>query len=300
EMTLDLMKKDDWSLFAAVFQGTDHGSHMFWRFLDPEHPSYDEQALQKYGDTILSVYQRADKMVGQVLDDVMKDGDSLIVMSDHGFNTWRKSVNLNKWLVDQGYLAEKQSVLSNIMGGDQKSSVYKLFSKGTEFFEWVDWSKSKAYALGLGQVYINLEGREKEGIVTENERSALIDELIEKLKGLRDPETGEVVLSAVYRADKIYKGDNMEYAPDIVIGCAPGYRVSWQTTLGVAAEDLIEINHKKWSGDHCSLDRESIPGVLFSTEPITVTDPELIDLTPSILSLFGIPKPERCDGRVIF
>ena len=296
EMVLDQMRRDDWELFATVFQGTDHISHMFWRLIDEEHPMYDEELAAEYGDAILRIYQRADDLVGIVLNEIMREGDNLIVMSDHGFQTWRKSVNLNRWLEDNGYLVRQHSLLQSIM----PSTVGALFDPNSEFLLWVDKSQTRAYALGLGQIYINLEGREKEGIVSVADRSVLIDEIIEGLKGMVDPETGGPVLLNAYRGDEIYHGDNMEYAPDIVVGFAPGYRVSWQTCLGVSANDLIEINMKKWSGDHCSTDRSTCIGVLFSTVPITVDDPELIDLTPSMLSLFGIDPPSRCDGRVIF
>lgn len=299
DMAFDQMKKRNWRIFASIFQATDHVQHMFWRFIDPMHPAYNKESAEEFGNTILDVYQRADRFVGKVMDEILDENDALIVMSDHGFNSFRKAVNINRWLVDNGYLAEKPSMKLGRSSG-KKSSVYELFSRGSEFFGWVDWSKSKAYALGLGQIYINLEGREKNGIVTENERSELIDTIIKGLEEIRDPETGDRVIIKAYRADELYHGDNMKYAPDIVVGFAPGYRVSWQTTLGVAAENLIEINDRKWSGDHCSFDPSLTRGVFFSTEPITVPDPSIIDLTPSILSLVGIDKPDRCDGRIIF
>jgi len=299
-IVVDLMKKEDWTLYSAVFQATDHVSHMFWRLLDPQHPMYDPDLAEQYGDSILRVYQRADALVGRVMDEVLDDDDVLLVMSDHGFQTWHKAVNLNRWLVDNGYLAEKFDPLAGLRRGGSPSSVYELFSPGSQFFGWVDWSQSRAYALGLGQIYLNLEGRESQGIVTENERDALIDEIVAGLREMRDPDTGERMLVGVYPADEIYHGDSMTYAPDIVVGFAPGYRVSWQTCLGVAAEDLVEVNHKRWSGDHCSFDASTCLGVLFSTVPITVDDPSLIDLAPSILSLVGVEKPARCDGRVIF
>jgi predicted AlkP superfamily phosphohydrolase/phosphomutase len=293
---MEQMRRDDWELFSTVFQGTDHVQHMFFRLIDETHPMYDPVLAEQYGDAILTVYQRADALVGRVMDEIMREGDNIIVMSDHGFQSWRKCVNLNRWLEDNGYIARKHSLLNSILPG----AVGELFDPNSEFFKWVDWSGTKAYALGLGQIYINLEGREAEGIVTEAERSALIDEIIAGLREMRDPETGDLLLIDAYRADEIYHGDSMEYAPDIVVGFAPGYRVSWQTTLGVSALDLVEVNYRKWSGDHCSFDRSVCIGVMFSTIPITVDDPELIDLTPSILSVFGIDKPERCDGRVIF
>lgn len=296
DIVVDQMKRDDWQLFSTVFQGTDHVSHMFWRLIDPEHPMYDPVLAEQYGDSILKVYQRADDLVGRVMNEIMRDGDNLIVMSDHGFQTWRKCVNLNRWLEDNGYLARNRNLLGSIM----PSAVGELFDPSSQFFQWVDWSGTQAYALGLGQIYLNLDGREAQGIVTDAEKSALIDEIIAGLLTMTDPETGERVILNAYRGDVIYHGDSMEYAPDIVVGFMPGYRVSWQTTLGVSATDLIEVNNKKWSGDHCSTDRSTCIGVLFSTIPITVEDPELIDLTPSMLSTFGIEKPSRCDGRVIF
>ncbi|HDS29887.1 MAG TPA: hypothetical protein ENN67_02460, partial [Firmicutes bacterium] len=215
-MVLDQMKQNEWRLFAAIYQATDHVSHMFWRTLDPDHPMYSEEIAEKYGDAILTVYQRADTLVGKVMDEVMDDDDELIVMSDHGFNSFRYSVNLNRWLTDNGYMTEKPNLLANLMGGELRG-VPELFKRQQQFFEWVDWSKTKAYALGLGQIYINLEGREAKGIVSQNERDALIDEIIEGLKELRDPATGLPVLVGAYRGDAIYHGDNMEYAPDIVV-----------------------------------------------------------------------------------
>ena len=164
----------------------------------------------------------------------------------------------------------------------------------------MDWSKSKAYALGLGQIYLNLEGRESQGIVTANEKDELIDEIIAGLKEMVDPATGTPMLINAYRADEIYHGDHMEYAPDIVVGFQDGYRVSWQTTLGVAAEDLVELNMKKWSGDHCSFDPSITQGVLFSNIGITKEEPSLLDIAPSMLSLLGAPKPDRMDGEIIF
>ncbi len=300
DMVVDQMARDDWRIFAAVFQGTDHISHMFWRTIDPGHPMYTEESAERHGLVILDIYRRADALVGRVIDEILDDDDELIVMSDHGFNSFRYAVNLNRWLVDNGYMTEKISLLSSILGGGQERSVPELFKRQQEFFEWVDWSETRAYALGLGQIYINLEGREAKGIVSENERSDLIDEVIDGLLEITNPETGERIILNAYRADEIYHGDSMELSPDIVVGFAEGYRVSWQTTLGVAAEDLVEPNMKRWSGDHCSYDPTITLGVLFSTVPITVDDPSIMDLAPSMLGLVGVEKPERCDGRLIF
>ncbi|HEX9745940.1 MAG TPA: alkaline phosphatase family protein [bacterium] len=301
EMALSEMKAhEDWEMFASIFFVTDHVQHMFYRLIDPLHPMYDPGLADQYGDSIKDVFIEADNFVGRVMNEVMEPGDVLIVISDHGFNSFRNSVNINRWLVDNGYLYEKPNLLSGLLSDDGDQSVSNLFDNQKKFFQWVDWSKSKAYALGLGQIYLNLEGRESQGIVTANEKDELIDEIIAGLKEMVDPATGTPMLINAYRADEIYHGDHMEYAPDIVVGFQDGYRVSWQTTLGVAAEDLVELNMKKWSGDHCSFDPSITQGVLFSNIGITKEEPSLLDIAPSMLSLLGAPKPDRMDGEIIF
>ena len=178
--------------------------------------------------------------------------DRLIVLSDHGFNSFRCAVHLNRWLAEEGYLALKPGAPSS----------QSLFTN-------VDWTKSKAFALGLNGIFLNLSGREALGIVGPDAADALKRELSEKLKRWRDPHTGEPVVLTGYDGDQVYQGGRTADAPDLVIGYARGYHASGQTALGGVPDLLVEDNTRKWSGDHC-IEPSLVPGVLFTSfEPPT-------------------------------
>ncbi len=183
---------------------------------------------------------------------------------------------------------------------DKNYTLNDLFDKG-QFWVNTDWTKTKAYAMGLGQIYINLQGREKNGIVAPGEEYAkLQDELISKLKEIKDDETGESVILDVYRRDDIYHGEYIGNAPDLMIGFNEGYRVSWQTTLGGIPKDLLENNMKKWSGDHCSYDYKITAGVLLSNRKIAKSDPHLVDIAPTIFKTFRVSTLPNQDGKPLF
>jgi predicted AlkP superfamily phosphohydrolase/phosphomutase len=172
-----------------------------------------------------------------------------------------------------------------------------LFDKG-QFWVNTDWTKTKAYAMGLGQIYINLQGREKYGVVAPGEEySKLQDELITKLRDFRDPETGEPMINDVYKRDDIYHGEYIGNAPDLMVGFNDGYRVSWQTTLGGIPKDLVENNMKKWSGDHCSFDYKTTSGVFLSNKKISKADPKIIDIAPTVYKLLHIKPVQNLDGK---
>lgn len=291
KMTLGELKKNKIPLFVSVFTETDRVSHLFWRFLDQSHPLYSKAGAKKYGDSILKVYQAMDQIIG----DVLKEIDSktiLFVVSDHGFKSFRKGFNINTWLYKNGYLTFKK---------DSNSSQRKLddlFFK-TSFFEYVDWSRTKAYALGLGQIYLNLKGREAYGIVENGEEEQrLKDTIRKKLLEFRDVDNGIFPVREVYKREDIYHGEFFSEAPDLQIGFRDGYRVSWQTALGATPRDILEINRKKWSGDHCSFDYREVPGVLFSNKRLREKKISIIDLAPTFLSLLGTKKEPNMDGRV--
>ena len=189
---------------------------MFWRFRDPQHPAYDAALAKKYGDAVEKSYETVDAIVGDAARALGKD-DVLIVLSDHGFATWRRSVNYNSWLVDKGYLV--------LTGGAQRKSLEALFSRGA-FWENVDWSRSRAYAMGLGDVYVNLKGREKGGIVEPGASyEALRTELIEKLTAMTDPKNGERAVSRVFKREEIYRRFDPRLIPDLIVTNTVGYRV---------------------------------------------------------------------------
>ncbi len=282
-----------WDLLVWVSESTDRVQHMMWRFIDKTHPMYSEAEAAKYGDSILRVYLRADELVGEVLKRV-EPGTQVIVMSDHGFHSFRQAVNLNTWLVNEGFLAIKGQRA-------EVKSMNEMFLGSGQFWEKVDWSRTKAYAMGLGQVFINLKGREGQGTVDPADYKAVVDDLAARLLTITDPKTGARIMGGVYKRDDIYSGPFFNNAPDIQTGMADGYRVSWQTTLGGSPPgDIVYPNERKWSGDHCGFDYRTIPGILISNRKLTDAAPRVIDLGPTVLKYFGVPVPKEMDGKPLF
>jgi predicted AlkP superfamily phosphohydrolase/phosphomutase len=176
---------------------------------------------------------------------------------------------------------------------------------GGQFWENVDWSRTTAYAMGLGQIYLNLKDREGHGIVSPGAESAAVqNEIARKLLTLTDPKTGARMVDAVYKRDDIYSGPFLDNAAELQVGLAEGYRVSWQTALGGSPPGIVYPNMKKWSGDHGAFDYKTTPGTLISSRPIEVEGdaaiPRIIDLAPTVLKFFGLPIPSDIDGRPIF
>jgi predicted AlkP superfamily phosphohydrolase/phosphomutase len=286
------LKKQNWNLFVSVYETTDRFQHMFYRLIDPRHPYYDAELAAKYKNAIRDLYVQADKIVGKAMEYV-DENTTIMVLSDHGFHSFRKSVNINTWLVKNGYM-----YLHGMENPEYQ--LIDLFDKG-QFWVNTDWTKTKAYAMGLGQIYINLQGREKQGIVSPGEEySKLQEELITKLKEIKDEETGETVILDVYKRDDIYHGDYIGNAPDLMVGFNEGYRVSWQTTLGGIPKELLENNMKKWSGDHCSFDYKITAGVLLSNKKLSKSDPHLVDIAPTIFKTFQVSGLPNQDGKPLF
>ena len=286
------LKKGNWNLFVSVYESTDRFQHMFYRLIDKKHPYYDAELAAKYGNAIRDVYVHADKIVGKAMEYVDAN-TTIMVVSDHGFHSFRKSVNLNTWLVKNGYM--------HLHGMEDKSyKLADLFDRG-QFWVNTDWTKTKAYALGLGQIYINLQGREKHGTVSPGEDySKLQEEIITGLKKIVDEETGESVVRNVYKRDDIYRGEYIGNAPDLMVGFNEGYRVSWQTTLGGIPKDLLENNMKKWSGDHCAYDYEITAGVLLSNKKLAKTNPNIIDIAPTVFKTFQVSNLPNLNGKPLF
>jgi predicted AlkP superfamily phosphohydrolase/phosphomutase len=284
--------KEGGRLLVHYFEFPDRVAHVFWRFRDPEHPAYNARLAGRYGDAVEKSYETMDAIVGETMR-ALAPQDILLVLSDHGFATWRRSVNYNSWLVENGYL-----VLS---GGARRKSLEALFSRG-QFWESVDWSRSRAYAMGLGDVYINLKGREKNGIVEPGPPyEALRDELSRRLTALTDPKSGERAVSRVFRREQVYRRFNPRLIPDLIVTNRPGYRVSWQASLGVPTDTVFEDNRDVWSGDHCSLDPELVKGVFFASRRFrAVPTPAIADVTASVRALIGAPAPPDAAGKSLW
>ena len=273
-MFFDALEKTPKGLCTCVFDTTDRVQHMFWRYLDGRQDN-GEPAPDVIGD----LYERMDKLVGRVLDDI-NDHTLLLVISDHGFKSFTRGVNLNSWLHQNGYLALKPGATAS-----------------GEWFHDVDWSRTRAYTLGLNGLYLNLKGRELHGIVPPGaEADVLKEELLQKIDGLIDPASGKVGISGVFSTDVVYAGPYVGNAPDLIIGYGESYRASWDAVTGKVTAQVFEDNTKAWSGDHC-VDPRLVPGVLFSNQTITAEKPAIVDVAPTILKLFGLAKPAHMDGK---
>jgi predicted AlkP superfamily phosphohydrolase/phosphomutase len=292
QVILNRIDKRDWDLLVGVIESTDRVQHMMWRLVDEKHPLYDAALAARFGDAILRVYRRADQFVGEVLEH-LEPGTTLLIVSDHGFHSWRKAVNLNTWLVQEGYMA--------LQGLEPADPPVPVVTGGGTFWENVDWTRTRAYAMGLGQIYFNLRGRESRGIVDAGaETRQLSEELAARLLTMTDPDDGSRIVRAVYKRDDVYSGEFLGNAPDLQVGMEEGYRVSWQTTLGGTPPGLVYPNMKKWSGDHGGYDVTTTAGVLISSRPLAREAASILDIAPTVLKFFGVPVPTEIDGRSIF
>jgi predicted AlkP superfamily phosphohydrolase/phosphomutase len=264
---------------VCVFDITDRLQHMLWRYIDPKHPANRDKESDLHKNAIEELYKKADEIVGRVLAYV-DDRTALVVMSDHGFKSFRRGVNLNSWLRKEGYL-----FLEN---GDESG----------EWFDGVDWTRTKAYALGLGGIFVNVKGREAKGIVEPEDVPNLVMELKDLLTGLKDDATGEVAINTAYDTREVYSGPYVVEGPDLVIGYNAGHRASWDGVTGKVTGEVFTDNTRAWSGDHC-IDPECVPAVLISNRKITADRPSIQDVAPSILSLFGVGVPPYMDGRAV-
>jgi predicted AlkP superfamily phosphohydrolase/phosphomutase len=293
QVILQRLDAHQWDLLVGVIESTDRVQHMMWRLIDPQHPMYDKALAARFGDAIERVYRRCDDFVGEVLSRI-DTSTPILIVSDHGFHSFRQSVNLNTWLVQEGFMA-----LQGQAPGEKK--LQDLFGGGT-FWENVDWTRTKAYAMGLGQIYLNLKGREGHGIVSPGADATSTEaDLAARLLTMTDPNTGQRIVDAVYKREDVYSGPYFDNAAELQVGLADGYRVSWQSTLGGSPPGIVYPNMKKWSGDHGSFDYKSTPGTLISSRPLDAgVSAQIIDIAPTVLKYFGLPIPSEIDGKPLF
>lgn len=276
-MFRNALEKTRRGVVACVFDTSDRVQHMFYRYLNGRGDS-----ASPYARTIEDLYQRVDKLAGLALK--YADSETVIfVLSDHGFTSFHRGINLNAWLRDHGYL-----VLENDA------------TESGRYFKGVNWGRTRAYTLGLGGLYLNMKGREAQGTVESGaEAEALKQELIGKLSNLRDEEQNAIGIQNVYASNALYRGPYLAEAPDLIIGYSEGYRTSWDAAVGKVTAKVFENNNKAWSGDH-SVDPVLVPGVLFSNRKIEARDPGIEDMAPTTLDLFGVERPAWMEGHTVF
>ncbi len=281
KMFFDAIDKTNHGLVVCVFDGTDRIQHTFWRYLDDKHPAHEgqEPASNQQRNAIEQIYIHADELVGKTMEKCDNEDTVLMVISDHGFNTFRYGVDLNRWLEENGYLKVIEE------------------KRGEKYCTGIDWSQTKAFAIGLTGIFLNIKGRESQGIVDPGQEAAqLRDEIQAKLTQLVDSERDAKAIKNVYNALKVYKGPYKGEAPDLIVGYYEGYRASWDNAVGKVTEEIFHANKKAWSGDHC-IDQSIVPGVLFCNRNIASQNPRLLDIGPTVLEMFGVDVPPNMDGK---
>jgi len=330
----DALADDSWKVLFHFFGEPDRVCHMLMRHMDEKHPQYDaalaDEELNFFGkpvkmrDAGLATYQRMDKVVGEMLDRWMQPDDVLLIVSDHGFDSFRRQVDLNAWMVREGFMA----VDNRDRLGNAKTALD--MAQSSSYLQWVDWEKSSAYSLAIGKIYLNLRGRDPGGIVDPAQQDELLKQITDRLYELTDPDTGEKVVSKVYRKDEIYRGGFVEAqkqpegalnlpayagAAELTVDFAPGYRCAWSNTSGglalvdvkteldetiATAGPVIFDNRSPWSGDHCGVDMAAVQGIFFCSRRTTLPEGaghyDATHLAPTVLSLMGVAVPKEYDA----
>jgi predicted AlkP superfamily phosphohydrolase/phosphomutase len=279
-MMLFELERQTEGLFFCLFDTPDRLQHMFWRFLERDHPANSSVFRDDLAGVIDDHYRACDAIIGEALGHV-DDQTLFIILSDHGVSSFRRGLNVNTWLYQQGLLALEEGVKPGPDAGD--------------LLRHVDWAHTRAYAYGLGGVYLNLKGREGRGTVESDDADSLKRTISRELTGLTDPADGQLAVRSAMPRENVYSGPCTDLAPDVVINFAEGYRASWGTPMGAVPLDLFEDNQKKWAGDH-AIDPSLVPGVLFMNRQIRGQSPGLADVGPTILAALGLTKTIDMEG----
>jgi len=268
-------------LFFMLFDTPDRVQHMLWRFRDREHPNFEPDCSPELATRIEEHYRRCDALLSPVLD-IVDENTLLITLSDHGFGTFRRAFDTNTWLWQNGLLALK----------DKRKPDEEL----GQGFAKVDWSKTYAYAVGLGGIYLNFKGRESIGILEEGSEAERVRRAIQTgLADFPDAHTQRAAIRSVSRREELYSGAFVENSPDLLVNFNRGFRVSWQSAVGGFAKSVMEDNMRRWSGDHI-VDPESVPGILFMNRAALHDAARIIDLAPTVLHYLGVTVPRSMEG----
>ena len=303
KMTMAALARDDWRVLFSVFSTTDRVQHIMYKYYDAEHPMHDpEEAARRVtffgeeislSDVIPAIYRQADRIVGRVMDEAVRDGDTLMLCADHGFTSYRRGLNVNNWLAEKGYLTLKSGVRK---------------SEGGALHIYPDWSKTQAYSLGLGMVFLNLEGREPKGIVKRGEAVDVLKRIQADFLAEVDPETGKNIGHDAIIMKDLYDGpwgEETYECADLMLGFAQNYRTSWSTVFGkvklkeeggkVVLGDLYADNKNNWSGDHASNSPHVVPGIFFCNRKVDLPADgvSVMHVAPTVLDLVGVAVPEE-------
>ena len=314
-LTMAALGRSDWNLLFSVFSTTDRVQHMMYRFHDPLHPGHDAELAAKsvdffgepttFGDVIPAIYRQMDQRVGEVMAKLEPE-DTLILCADHGFTSYRRGMEVNNFLHEAGYLKLRDGVTKR---------------SGSIPVGYVDWSRTQAYSMGLGMVYLNLQGREPNGIVPVDKAREVLERIQADLLAARDSgpddapyaEPVRTVQDAEIMWDK-YPGESpdawqsVDYVcADLMIGFAEYYRASWGSVIGkmylkevdgaVVAGPTYRNNTNRWSGDHASNSPNLVTGIFFSNRKVEIPENgvSVLHIAPTVLSAMDVAVPSEMD-----
>ena len=321
-----LMARDEWDFVMTVFKEPDVAMHWLWRFTDQSHSSYVTEAPDNVRQGLKQCYRNMDAGLAELLD-AAGENTIVIIMSDHGAGPLEQYIHANAWLLSEGFMSLRGNARIGAKRliyrlGITPTALYKLtmaLGRGAQMaqtmrqhkagamsmvrrvflsFADVDWSRTSVYALGnYGQLYINLRGREPQGIVAPGaEYERVVEDVVERLHNLRHPKTGEAIPLRVYRRGEIYRGDHLEEGPDVVF---------LPVDMRYNGFGLYQFSSKSWlepsfdrSGGHRMHGTVMLfgPGIRRGQK---LEGARLIDLAPTVLAALGVPIPDDMDGRVL-
>ncbi len=333
DTALWLMREKEWDFFMLVYRDTDEMPHFFWRHMDSNHPAHDPSTDHRYKDAILDYYQNLDTAIGKLVDAAGPDTTTLI-LSDHGMGPLYKDVLLNEWLRQNGYLETISSqaqlhgssrilaslglTRTNISSTLRRTGLGSLENRikdllgdrieilprtpRADFPDAINWTRTRAYSFGYhGQIYINLAGREPQGIVAPGEEyDQLCQQIKSGLQALVDPADGAPVVDAIYNREEIFTGPCEEYAPDLTVVMRDlSYITRKGYEFGNQAGQVFSAPQTGESGSHRYLGMLIMAGAQIAKGSTPSSDPVLYDLAPTILHLLGSPVHSEMDGRVL-
>jgi predicted AlkP superfamily phosphohydrolase/phosphomutase len=325
QAALYLLQRSEWDFFMVVFMATDLVQHYFWHYMDPGHTQYNAHATQELQTAIRDCYQQIDSILTDILA-YMDDDTLVIVMSDHGLGIQEKHLHINTWLWQQGYLHFRRNPMTRVkevlfrlgftpsntyemlralrQGATvahairrDKTLVHEVLNRVFLSLRDVDWRHTRAYSIGnIGPIYINLQGREPQGIVPPGEEyERLLAELTDQLMNLCDSDTGEPIVGRIYRREEIFEGAHLHQAPDLIF---------LPHDLKYIGYGLLQFPTNKWlsPSDRCGGHR--MDGILVMHGPGVraghkLVEARLIDLSPTVLAALDVPIPIDMDGLVL-
>ncbi len=326
-----VLAEHEWDVAVVVLTATDQAAHQFWRHIDPTHPAHDPEAELRLGDSLLRVYAAADQQVGRLVT-LLDQDDTVFVVSDHGFGPTDRTFYLNEWLRQEGYLVlEEQGQPGKVSWRSRliahlASPIFRLneaspaFRRVAQPFKRralsnvlrdeyvrvkeqglvrlnhvaVDWNRTRAYSPDEASLYVNLRGRDPEGLVEPGEEAdRLLDEIADGLRSVADPKSGEKIPTVLLRKEEIYSGPFLPEAPDLLLAM-DNYRTEVMAEIGFGS--LFNLNPVR-SGTHTpeGIFVVSGPGI----SPGLWTGAGLMDIAPTVAHMMGVPVPEEADGRVL-